>query len=314
MIISASRRTDIPAFYSGWFLNRLKAGFVFVQNPRNPHFVSRISLEQNAVDFIVFWTKNPENMISRLDSLDAYGIPYYFLFTITSYSRDIEIDLPDKQRVIEIFVRLAERIGTDRVIWRYDPIFLTDKIGFYDHYRFFDFIADKLRGYTRKCIISFLVLYKKCLRNLQSVALAELNQEKMIEIASTLNSIAKHYDMKLETCAMELDLDETGIKHGKCIDDQLISKIIGKPIHAKKDKSQRDACCCVESIDIGAYNTCLHHCLYCYANEDREAVEKNYALHDDHSPLLVGQLSDSDQVVERQLHTCVSIQQELFDT
>ena len=135
-----------------------------------------------------------------------------------------------------------------------------------------------------------------------------------VEIASTLNSIGKYYDMKLETCAMELDLDETGIKHGKCIDDQLISKIIGKPIHAKKDKSQRDACRCVESIDIGAYNTCLHHCLYCYANVDIEAVEKNYALHDDHSPLLVGMLSDSDQVIERRIHTCVSIQQELFDT
>jgi len=305
MIISASRRTDIPAFYFEWFINRLKEGYVFIRNPFNRHLISKIKLSSDVVDFIVFWTKDPLNMMDKLDHFDRFNIPYYILFTITPYGKDIEPNLSEKTRIIETFIKLSERIGKTRVLWRYDPIFLTRRIDMEYHAQKFNYLASRLKGHTDKCIISFLTLYAKCKRNLKSVNLVDLNKQRKRKIAEAIYEISKDYNLDIKTCATEIDLQDIGIRRGKCIDDNLISKIIGKKILAKKDKYQRHLCRCVSSIDIGSYDTCRHNCLYCYANSNPGIVERNYKEHNPSSPLLFGKLVKKDKIIERKMSSSV---------
>jgi hypothetical protein len=299
MIISASRRTDIPAFYSPWFLNRLKQGFVLVRNPFNQKLVYKVSLKNEVLDCIVFWTKNPDKMLPLLQDLDAFGVPYYFLFTVTSYGQEFENNLPPKNRIIETFKRLSDLIGKEKVIWRYDPVLFTDKIDFDHHKRSFEFLAKYFQGYTDKCIISFIDMYKKCEKNLKGFNMVDITDDILIKTSEAIRRIAEMYNMAVETCAEKIDLSHIGIKKGKCVDDILISRITGNRIILGKDPYQRKECKCVESIDIGAYNTCLNICLYCYANYNRSTVKKNVALHNPESPLLIGALDGTEQIVER---------------
>lgn len=312
MIISASRRTDIPAFYSKWFLNRLKEGFVMVRNPMNPQLVSKILLRPELIDCIVFWTKNPRNMMKRLDQVKNYH--YYFLFTITSYGHDLERHLPPKDEVIDTFIELSRKIGKERVVWRYDPILISAKIDEDFHYRNFSYIARRLQSYTERCIISFIDMYKKCERNLKGFSVRELNEEEMFRLASMLFPVAENYGMEMVTCAEKIDLSGIGILPGKCIDDELVSRICGYPLETKKDKHQRETCRCVESIDIGAYDTCPHICLYCYANSNPGNVKQNAALHNPESPLLLGGLptNGSIKIVERKIASFKKAQKSLF--
>jgi hypothetical protein len=250
----------------------------------NPQLVSKISLNPQLIDCIVFWTKNPENMMKHLDQLKDYH--YYFLFTITSYGPELEKYLPTKDEVIETFIQLSRKIGKEKVIWRYDPVLITDTIDEEYHYHHFEYIAGKLHSYTERCIISFLDMYKKCERNLKGFNIKELDPEEMARLAGRLNQVAQRCNIEMATCAEEVDLSPQSISHGKCIDEQLISRITGSNLEVKKDKHQRKTCRCVESIDIGAYNTCCHMCLYCYANSDARVVQKNMTRHHYESPLL----------------------------
>ena len=294
MIISASRRTDIPAFYSTWFFNRLEQGFVMVRNPMNPLQVRKIDLNPDRIGCIVFWTKNPRAMMNELDRLKSYH--FYFLFTITPYGPDLEKHLPEKNQVIDTFIELSQRIGRERVIWRYDPIILSDKIDDNFHRRHFDYLSNRLHSHTERCIISFLDMYKKCAWNLKGLNIKAPGSDDMLQLAGILGEIADQYSIELVTCAEEMDLSGLGIPHGKCIDDELISRICGRHFDLKKDPHQRKTCRCAESIDIGAYDTCPHNCLYCYANTEVLTVQRNMALHDPDSPLLFGQLSGKEKI------------------
>ncbi|HEX3030198.1 MAG TPA: DUF1848 domain-containing protein [Clostridia bacterium] len=175
MIISASRRTDIPAFYSDWFFNRVKEGFAMVRNPMNPHQVSRISLDRASVDGIVFWTKNPENMLPKLDLIKDY--PYYFQFTLNPYDISLEPRVPRKAAVIATFKRLSDIIGPQRIIWRYDPILLNGAVDIEYHEKYFGVLAKKLEGYTSKCVISFIDSYKKADEAFKAKGITELDDE-----------------------------------------------------------------------------------------------------------------------------------------
>lgn len=296
MIISVSRRTDIPAFYSEWFYNRIQEGYVLVKNPYNRHKVSKINLKPDAVDCIVFWTKNPTPMLEKLDLLKNYQ--YYFQFTVNPYNEDIEKGVPKKKYIVDSFIKLSKEIGKKKVIWRYDPILLTDQIDKEYHYKYFDYLASYLKDYTDKCIISFVDLYKKIRGNLKSVNVVPLTEKDMREIAITLSHIARKYNLVIESCSETVDLSDIGINHGKCIDDKLISEIYGMEIDIKKDPNQREICGCVKSKDIGAYNTCLHNCLYCYANYSKKVVQKNTLEHDPQSPLLFGHIEEDDKITE----------------
>lgn len=299
MIISASRRTDIPAFYSKWFFNRIKEGFVLVRNPLNFNQVSKITLNPKVVDCIVLWTKNPRPMLKRLEELRDYR--YYFQFTINSYDKSMEPNVPGKRYIIKTFIDLSKLIGRERVIWRYDPIMLTDIFNKEYHYKWFEYLAERLHDYTDKCVISFLDVYKKTERNLKNVKITPLSKSDMEEIAYKLSSIASKYNLTLESCSEEIDLSKEGIGHGKCIDDRLISRISGCNLKIDKDPNQREICGCVKSIDIGTYNTCGHGCLYCYANFSKERVRKQLLAYDINAPLLVGRLNGNEKITNRKV-------------
>ncbi len=299
MILSVSRRTDIPAFYWKWFLNRIGEGFVDVRNPMNIHQVSRINIRPEVVDCIVFWTKNAENIIPHLPQLNNYK--YYFQYTINPYNKLIEEKVPVKKDIIRSFKLLSDLIGPNRVVWRYDPIIITPDMDVDYHLHYFEELAKRLYKYTNKCVISFVDLYKKTVSNTKSLMMREPSEEEMHTLAKSLSSIAKHYQMEIQSCSEKENLDAEGIKHGCCIDRDLIEKTIGYKIEIKKDKNQRKECGCVESIDIGAYNTCLHACRYCYANFNSAKVEVLSRLHNPDSTMLIGELNEKDIVKERKV-------------
>ena len=310
MILSVSRRTDIPNYYADWFYNRIKEGFLYVKNPMNPHQVSRIELSPELVDCIVFWTKNPEPMMARLHELDDYA--YYFQFTLTGYGRDIEPNVPHKkEQMIPIFQRLSDTVGSSRVVWRYDPILFNDIYTEEYHLRAFEQIAGALAGYTKKCIISFVDTYAK-----NKAAMRELKiQEPVLEdgqggsdhiqklrvFVARLSKIARSNGMEIATCAEKLDLSDCGIAHSSCIDKTHVEEIVGYAIDVGKDKNQRAECGCVESVEVGTYHTCLNGCKYCYANDSHEKAERNFKAYDANSPLLCGQIEPDDKITERKV-------------
>lgn len=309
MILSVSRRTDIPAFYSEWFFNRIKAGYVDVRNPMNIHQVSRVKITPDVVDCIVFWTKNPKNMLPRLNELKDYN--YYFQFTINPYDKQIEANVPIKANVIETFKELSHKIGANNVIWRFDPILMTDKIDVDYHIKYFEEIAKRLNGLTTRCVISFVDLYKKTIANTKPLNMREPSVDEMKKLAESLVGIAEKYGMKVLSCAENIDLTSEGVDHGCCIDKKLIEDICGYKIDVKKDKNQRQECGCVESIDIGAYNTCCHACSYCYANFNNEKVKVQSSRHITNSTLISGELAPDDVVKERKVRLLK--EQSLFD-
>lgn len=306
MIISASRRTDIPAYFGQWFINRINEGFLYTRNPRNYHQVSKIKLAADVVDSIVFWTKNPAPFMKYLQKLDSKGFNYYFQFTLTPYDKSIEVNLPDKERIIDSFIELSEAVGKDRVIWRYDPIVLTEKMTIDYHIEKFNYMLSRLCGYTEKCVISFLDMYSDTQKNMAALQLKPISESDIKVIGKEFAASATDYNISLETCAEKADLSDLGISHGRCIDDRLISKMLNKKIDASKDKNQRQECGCVTSTDVGVYNTCMNGCSYCYANFNKAAVKNNFMKHDVKSPFLIGNLMEGDKIIDKKQESYIS--------
>ena len=312
MILSVSRRTDIPNYYSEWFFNRLKDGFLYVRNPMNFHQISEIKISPDVVDCIVFWTKNPLPMMERLDELEAYN--YYFQFTLTGYGNDLERNLPNKKTlVIPVFQELSNRIGKEKVVWRYDPIFFSNRYNAKYHLKAFRSIAEALSGYTEKCVISFLDIYPKNKKNMDDLLSYDLSDSELREFAKELSNIAKENHIKIGSCAEKIDLDEYGIIHNSCIDKELIEKIIGCKLKINKDKNQRIECGCVESVEVGTYNTCKNGCVYCYANYSAKSVESNFQKYDPLSPLLCGHIEKDDKISTRKVVSLKETQISIFD-
>ena len=297
MIVSASRRTDIPALYEPWFFHRLSEGFVWVRNPFNPHQVSRIPLSPDEVDAFVFWTKNAAPMLAQLDALRPY--PFYFQFTLTSYGPDVEPGLPSKRTVIlPAFLRLSRLIGPERVIWRYDPILFSSRYTPDFHARSFAALAKALQGSTYRCVFSFFKPYRKAERNVQPLRLLSMDEKTMRNLVRSMAQTAHAYGMQLEACAQPMDLTAYGVGRAHCIDAQLLERLCGMPLKTKKDTGQRPLCGCAASVDIGAYNTCINGCLYCYANANPQTVMTRFHAHDSASPLLCSTLSPYDTIAE----------------
>ena len=312
MILSISRRTDIPAFYSEWMMNRIREGFVMVRNPMNYHAISKIDLNPQVVDCIVFWSKNPKPLFKYLDELDQ-NYHFYFQYTINAYTKDLEPNLPSLDERIENFIFLSKRYGKEKVIWRYDPIIITNQHTIKWHLQNFELIAKKLNGYVETCIYSFVDVYDKNQKNLGKVSMQNITKAQMIDISSKLNVIAKKFGIQLKTCCETIELSDLGIQHSCCIDKNLISEIINCKINVLKDKNQRASCGCIESIDIGQYNTCQHGCIYCYANYSIEAVKTNCNKHIPTSPLLLGVPEKDDKINNRKVASIKEIQSTFFD-
>lgn len=312
MIISASRRTDIPTYYTEWFFNRINEGYALVRNPMNIHQISKIDLSPDVVDGIVFWTKNPVPMLERLNELENYN--YYFQFTLNAYGPDVEPNIPSKNNVIiPAFRHLSSMIGKEKVIWRYDPIFFNETYTMEYHCKYFRVLASKLSDYTEKCTVSFLDLYKNTSRNVQPLKLLSETKEQQIELMQRFSEIAKECGIYIDTCAECVDLEKFGISHACCIDKERFERIGNCKLSVAKDPNQRTECGCIASIDIGAYNTCKNGCLYCYANYSQNTVNKNTCLHDPRSPLLFGEVGPDDVIKERKVKSCKECQRSLFD-
>ncbi len=311
MIISASRRTDIPAYYSEWFLNRIREGYVLVRNPMNFHQISKINLLPEVVDGIVFWTKNPLPLLNRLSDLAAYT--YYFQFTLTAYGKDAEPNIPSKNHVIiPSFQKLSSLIGKDKIIWRYDPVFFNKTYTIEYHCKYFKALAERLHNYTEKCTVSFLDTYRNTSHNMQRLNIKPETQQQQIELMQRFAQIAKKFEITLDTCAEKLNLDAFGIAHAHCIDKDRFEQIGNYKLTIAKDKNQRLECGCSSSIDIGAYNTCKNGCLYCYANYNSSTVTKNFKMHNPSAPLLFGETGPSDEIKERTVQSCKDWQCQLL--
>lgn len=307
MILSASRRTDIPAYYSEWMINRLREGYVVVPNPRNPHRLSKVILTPENVDCIVFWSKDPTNMLQKLHSIEELGYQYYFEYTITAFGSDVERYLPDKESIIETFLKLSERIGAERVDWRFDPIMVTDEYPVDRHLERFEYLCSRLSGHTKRCIISFVDPYRHL-----GAKFKGMSREQIKMTAEGISRIARKYHLPLYSCAEEIDLSELEIGHSACIDPKKIERIIGVPIAAGKDSGQRSACGCAASVDIGMYDTCGHGCAYCYATFYKQtALKKRMAGHKKDSPMLIGEPLEGDVITERREKSCKMLQMRL---
>lgn len=240
-------------------------------------------------------------MLPRLGELEDYM--YYFQFTVNPYDRELERGVPQKELIIDTFRQLSDRIGPQRVIWRYDPILFTQSMDARYHLHNFEAIAKRLASYTQTCMISFVDLYQKTRRNLRAITVREPSADEITWLASGLVSIASSYGIRIQTCAERIDLEQVGIRHGRCVDCMLIEELLGGRLEVAKDRNQRPECGCVQSVDIGAYNTCSHNCLYCYANSDMNTVYRNWRLHDPSSPLLIGRIDEDDTVKERAIYS-----------
>lgn len=309
MILSVSRRTDIPAFYSRWFYQRVREGFACVRNPMNAHQVSRIRISPEVVDCIVFWTKNAAPMLDQLDLLKDYD--YYFQFTVNNYGREVEPYVPELSSRLETFMRLSEKIGRERVIWRYDPILFSDRYPPEFHLESFENTASALGAYTEKCVFSFVDVYpSKNSSSLNRLNVHWLSPEELDRFAGELARIGKQNGLVLATCAEAADFARYGIEHNSCIDKALIERITGAPLLVGSDQ-QRGHCGCVKCSDIGAYDTCPHGCVYCYANFRRNVAAGRRKACDIHSPLLCDRIKETDQITERPVKSCKQGYQQL---
>lgn len=308
MIINTGMRTDIPAFYSEWFMNRVRAGFVLVRNPYRPELITRYELNSEVVDCIAFCTKNPAPMLKYLDELKVYH--QYWFVTITPYGKEIEPNVPPKTEVMRDFIALSKIVGIDCVGWRYDPIFVDETYTIERHFSVFEQMCKTLSGYTKVCVISFIDLYEKVKRNFPQAR--EVTLSERIAIGEKFVQTAKNYGITIKACAEGNDLAIYGADCAGCMTRETLETAVGSRLNIPKRKSQRTQCSCVFGTDIGAYDTCGHFCRYCYANLNHENVRRNMRLHDPNSPLLVGQLNEGETVREAKQESWIDSQITIF--
>jgi len=286
MIISASRRTDIPAFYAEWFYKRIECGYCVTRNPYNPKQVYRVSLNPKDVDAIVFWSKNPAPIIPGLSVLDDLGYKYYFQFTLNGYPDELEANLPSLKERIKTFKTLSDMVGPKRVIWRYDPIIISTKTDYDFHRRKFSEISGELAGKTARVMVSFVEYYRKTIANLKKLEplgyefdTEAVDDSQSVSLLGDLAKTASMAGIEMLSCASAHDFSSVGIKAGRCIDAELINGIWGLNLSQKKDPGQREFCQCAVSRDIGVNDTCIHNCPYCYATKNHSLAVQRYKEH-----------------------------------
>lgn len=290
MILNVSGRTDIVAFYTPWFIKRLKEGFVDVRNPFNEAQVSRIYFDD--VEAIVFCTKNPRPIIPYLKEIKK---PILFHVTLTGYKKDIEVNVKDKKEIIEDIKEISKIIGKRNVYVRYDPIFLNDKYTVYYHIKAIKRLALLLDGYIEKIIISFIDDYKNVRKNEKALNYREFTEEDYETLGVNIAKVCHEHKIRVHTCFEKRNLVEYGFDEEVCLSHELAYMLTGKKYPNWKARKE-GLCNCVNIVDIGVFNTCSHFCKYCYANFKEEDVLKNRKLHDVNSTMLIGSLKETDKV------------------
>lgn len=310
MIINTGQRTDIPAFYSKWFMNRIRAGYVLVRNPYYPHLVTRFSLSPKVVDVIGFCTKNPHPMLQYLDELALYKQFWYV--TITPYGRDLEPNVAYVDNVIDDFKILSNKLGREAVGWRFTPIIINDKYPIKRHINAFEYIASKLAGYTKIVVFGFVDLYDKLKKNHPDII--DACDEDKIYLAKELKRIASKYNMELRLCSKEKWLSNYGIDDEGCMRLEDYERALGYKLKpTRKMQARKGYCSCFLANDIGSYNSCMHLCKYCYANGNYNQIKNNYLNHNDDSPMLIGSLEPSDQIKDAIQESWIAREYDLFN-
>lgn len=309
MILNTGSRTDIPAYYSDWFYNRIKEGYVLVRNPYYPSQITKYMLNPQVIDIMVFCTKNPLPMLDRISLLSQFNT--FWFVTITPYGKEIEPCVPQKEQVIDSFCRLSQVIGRKRMSWRYDPVFITDKYSVEYHIEQFGQMAEALSGYTDQCVVSFIDLYEKTKRNFPGIQ--RVTNQEQERLTDAFARIARKNGLQIHLCCENADLVRENVDADGCMSKAVLEKALGCKLDVPKKKTARMECSCLLGADIGAYNTCSHGCLYCYANYDRETVIKNRKLHNAASPLLIGEVSETDVIKQAEQKSWKNGQLDLFD-
>lgn len=295
MILNVSGRTDIVAFYSKWFMNRYKEGYLDVRNPFNKKLVSRIYFSD--VDLIMFCTKNPIPIIDKIKEINK---PILFHITLTPYNKDIEPNVIDKTKIIEGIKKLSKIIGIDNIYVRYDPIIISDKYNIDYHIKAFSKLCSLLNGYVKRIIISFLDEYKNVKENRNILKYKTLTDNDYKLIGKNFSKIALNNGMTVQTCFEDRNLVEYGLIKGECLSHELAYKLTGKSYKSWTARKERK-CNCVQMVDIGVYNSCKHFCKYCYANYNEKEVINNYKNHNPNSSLLIGELESDDIIKVRRI-------------
>lgn len=294
MILNVSGRTDIVAFYTDWFMNRYRKGYVDVRNPFNPKMVSRINFDN--VDAILFCTKNPIPILGKIRVINK---PILFHVTLTPYNKDIEPNVPPKGKIIEAIKELSNMIGKDNLVVRYDPIFISDKYTLEYHIKAFDKLCVLLDGYVSKMLISFIDDYKNVRKNGRTLNYRTLTENDYKAIGENFSNSAKNHNIIVHTCFEDRNLGEYGFAKDECLSHELAFKLTGKVYNDEWKARKERKCHCVQMVDIGAYNSCKHFCKYCYANFDEMKVADNFSKHDVTSSLSIGCLESDDIIKER---------------
>lgn len=309
MILNTGSRTDIPAFYSDWFYNRMKEGYVLVRNPYHPTHITKYLLQPEVIDALVFCTKNPLPMLDRLSLLSAFDM--FWFVTITPYGKEIEPLVPPKEQVISSFKQLSSLVGKGRMSWRYDPIFISEQYSVSYHIEQFHQMAEALSGYTEQCVVSFIDLYEKTKRNFHGIrSVTGSEQETLI---AAFSEIAKRNRLQIHLCCENSKLVRENVDADGCLTKAVLEKALDCKLDVPQKKPAREECSCLLGADIGAYNTCPHGCLYCYANYDRETVKRNRKLHHVTSPLLIGEVNPHDVIKQAEQKSWKNRQISIFD-
>lgn len=295
MILNTGARTDIAQYYSEWLFKRFEEGFAYTRNPLFPNKVTKYELSPDKIDLVLFCSKNYKHILPRLREItDKYRT--YFHYTITAYGRDIEPYVPSIDNSIQTLINLANMVGKQRLTWRYDPILLTEKYTIDIHAKTFEYIASRVAPYINNCVFSFVEMYKKLEKNMPEIIPYTENDKEII--AKILGDTAKKYNIIIQTCGTNGDFSRYGIKNSGCATLELLGKANGCEFKDIKHKGMREGCHCIESRDIGAYDTCLNGCKYCYANQNPQKAWEMNKLHNPNSPLLLGEIMNTDIIIQ----------------
>ncbi len=310
MILMIDSRTDIVQYYSKWLENRFNEGFLYVRNPSAPTKVQKIILNHEHIDAIVFTSKNYIPTLDFIKKIDK-EYPCMYQYTITGYGKDIEPGVPDYIDRVNNIRKLSNLVGKEKVFWRYDPVFLTNKYDLSYHQIAFGTACANFGSYVNRCIYSYVNLYEKVKRHMPE--LEEWTIEKKKEIATVLGQEAKLYNVIIQTCNCNLDLTEYGVGKSGCLTKELLNSVLDLNVKDLKPNGTLGCGFCYPVVNIGEYNTCLNKCKYCYASSDFDACEKNYTKHDPDSPYLIGHGTSMDEVYERKADSVKSNEFSLFE-
>ncbi len=295
MIVNVGGRTDIVNYYSEWLMNRINEGFAYSRNPLFQNNVSKISLKPEDVDCLMFCSKNYKPMLKNMKEInERYRIICHY--TITAYDKTIEPNVPSIDKSIKTLIDLSKIVGKEKVLWRYDPILLTKKYTVGKHLETFEYIAKQIAPYVQRCIFSFVEMYKKLDYNMPEII--DLTEDDKIKILKGIGEISKKYNLYTQTCGTDENNEKYGIHVSGCTTKEILERANGVEYKTVKAKPMRKGCHCIPSRDIGAYDTCLNGCKYCYANKRPDLAKENIKLHDKNSPLLLGNINKTDKITE----------------